>query len=69
LLRLLIDRDIYNAEVSGGSLAWLATCNEVEGISGVYYSQKTQVEMSEASHDEEKQEDLWKWTHDNIALD
>ena len=70
LLRVLVGSpNIHSAKESGANLARLAVSPDVNGISGVYYEAVEAIKSSEASYDEDKQEDLWKWTLANIAVD
>ncbi|KAL2812783.1 NAD(P)-binding protein [Aspergillus cavernicola] len=68
LLRWILGTSNVNtAETSGERLAWLTSGVKVADISGEYFEEKKQVQSSEASHDEAKQEELWEWTVRNIA--
>ena len=50
-------------------MAWLAISSDVEGVSGKYYEKRKTIASSVDSYKEEKQEDLWKWTLENIATE
>lgn len=68
LLRILSgNSNIHPPEKSGSTLAWLAVSPDVASTSGVYYEERKQIKTSEASYDEEKQEDLWEWTAKNTG--
>lgn len=41
----------------------------MKGVSGVYFEGREEIKSSETSYNEEKQEDLWRWTLANIAVD
>jgi len=69
LLRRLISPNIHLPQESAASLARLAVSPDLEGVSGVYYEGKKEIKSSDASYDEEKQEDLWEWTVKNAATD
>jgi len=70
LLRVIIgSSNIHPPKESGANLARLAVSADVEGVSGVYYEALEAIKSSEASYDKDKQEDLWKWTLANIAVD
>lgn len=68
LMRLLMFPNIHTPEQSGAALAWLAVDPEAVKTSGSYYEGKRQIKSSKASYDEQNQEDLWKWTIENISL-
>lgn len=67
LLRLLISPNIHTAQESGGSLAYVATSRELEGVSGVYFEGRKEIKTSVLSYDEDRQEDLYDWTVKAIA--
>lgn len=69
LMRLLVDDNINTPEESGGNMAWLVEGMEVEGKKGVYFEKRKVREASVQARDEECQEDLWKWTVENVAQD
>ncbi|XXH02836.1 hypothetical protein Hte_009223 [Hypoxylon texense] len=69
LMRLLLSPNIHTARESGANLARLAVGADVEGESGRYYEGPKPIRTSEASYDEAKQEDLWRWTVDYLAKD
>lgn len=66
LLRLLLSPNIHLPSESGAALARLAVGADVEGVSGVYYEGLKEIKSSEDSYDQERQEDLWKWTLDTV---
>lgn len=68
-LRLVLTPNIHTPEDSGASLARLAIGSDVEGFSGVYFEGVKLIKSSQASYDEAKQEDLWKWTINSLARD
>jgi hypothetical protein len=69
LLRVVLgSSNIPSAKDSGANLARLAVSADVEGVSGVYYEAVEAIKTSEASYDEDKQEDPWKWTLANIVV-
>ncbi|EEA23578.1 hypothetical protein TMatcc_002455 [Talaromyces marneffei ATCC 18224] len=67
LLRLLISPNIHTTEHSGKMLARLVTGSDEEIGSGKYYEEDRQIKSSDASYDQDKQEDLWKWTIKTLA--
>jgi len=69
LLRILIHHNINTPSESGENMAWLAISSDVEGVSGKYYEKRKTIASSVDSYKEEKQEDLWKWTLENIATE
>ncbi len=64
-----IYRNTHSPKESGTSLAWVAMEGRSEQIAGRYLEQKMVAKSSEASHDVEKQDDLWSWTVEYIATD
>ena len=66
VLRLLISPNIYTPQESGAAMARLAMDGSME--SGKYCESNKVIKSSELSYDVSKQEDLWKWTVDKIAL-
>ena len=69
LLRLLVNDNINSVSESGENLAWLGISPDVKGVSGKYYEKRRVANSSIDSYNEEKQEDLWKWTLENIATE
>jgi NAD(P)-dependent dehydrogenase (short-subunit alcohol dehydrogenase family) len=69
LLRRIIHPNINTILESATNLAWLAVSNDVKDTSGVYFEGRRKIKSSDESYDESKQEDLWKWTVKNVALD
>ncbi|KAJ5634719.1 hypothetical protein N7528_002561 [Penicillium herquei] len=69
LARILVSPNIRTPRESGQALARLAVSPDVEGISGVYFEGKKEIKSSQDSYDEDKQEDLWKWTIETVAHD
>jgi NAD(P)-dependent dehydrogenase (short-subunit alcohol dehydrogenase family) len=67
LLRLLISPNIHTTDYSGQMLSRLVTGSDEEIGSGMYYEEDKQIKSSNASYDQEKQEDLWKWTVKTLA--
>ncbi|RAK93956.1 short-chain dehydrogenase [Aspergillus costaricaensis CBS 115574] len=68
LLRVLLGTpNIKSPQVSGATLAWLASGKENSSSSGVYYEGREQICSSEESNDLSKQDDLWDWTVRNVA--
>ncbi|KAL4733938.1 short-chain dehydrogenase [Aspergillus similis] len=68
LLRIVVgSRNIHTAEESGRVLAWVVGGEEMKSSSGDYYEGEKVVMSSKESYDEEKQEELWRWTIKNIA--
>lgn len=59
--------NIHTSQDSGGALARLAADGDVEGVSGVYFEGRKEIKSSVVSYEEEKQEDLWRWTLDKVA--
>lgn len=68
LLPLFLSSNVHTAQVSGDSLARLAITSDVEVVSGVYFEGKKDAKSSQASYDEYKQEDWWRWTIGTLAL-
>lgn len=67
VLRLLFSPNVHTAEYSGQMLARLVTGSDEEIGSGKYYEENRQIKSSDASYDQDKQEDLWKWTVKTLA--
>lgn len=67
LLKLMVSENINSPAESGGNLAWLAVGEEVEGLKGVYFEKRKEREVSEVAGTEEVQEELWRWTVENVA--
>ncbi|KAL4878196.1 short-chain dehydrogenase [Aspergillus karnatakaensis] len=68
VLRIVVgSKNIHTADVSGAALARIATAEEFRGVSGGYFEGGGEVKSSEASYDEEKQEELWTWTVKSVA--
>lgn len=62
LLRIVLSPNVHTAEESGASLAWLATADDVEGVTGKYFEGRKEIPSSKDSYAEAKQDDLWEWT-------
>ncbi|PVH87894.1 putative short-chain dehydrogenase [Cadophora sp. DSE1049] len=67
LARKLVHPNIHTAKESGAALAKLATSSEFEGVSGKYFEGTREIESSVDSYKVEFQEDLWRWTVDNVS--
>ncbi len=67
LARKLINENIHMPKESGENLAAVAMMDEGEG--GVYFEGRKIIKSSVDSYDEEKQEDLWRWTVKYLAVD
>ncbi|PWN86783.1 short-chain dehydrogenase [Acaromyces ingoldii] len=68
LLRLALGtNNIHTTANSGATLAWLATSEELDGKSGLYFEGRRAIRSSLASYDREKQDDLWSWTATHVA--
>lgn len=68
VVRAVVYRNTHTAKESAMSLAWVAMEGRSEEIAGRYLEQKKVARSSEASHDKEKQDDLWRWTVEHIAM-
>ncbi|KAI9837014.1 MAG: hypothetical protein M1819_000663 [Sarea resinae] len=68
LLRRVVLANTNTPQESGANLARLAVSPEVEGVSGVYYEGSKDIKTSDESYEKEKQDDLWKWTVKNTAI-
>ncbi|KAJ5682243.1 hypothetical protein N7462_005408 [Penicillium macrosclerotiorum] len=68
VLRFLLTPNINTPEESGAALARLAVGSDVEGASGMYFEGRKKIKSSQLSYDEAKQEDLWEWTVDSLAI-
>ncbi|KAL4802588.1 hypothetical protein BDV18DRAFT_163991 [Aspergillus unguis] len=67
LLRVLMGRtDIWTVEVAGEMFARVAV-DGTEDASGKYYEGDKVRKSSQASYDEGKQEEVWRWTVDTLA--
>lgn len=66
LLRLL-SPNVHTAQESGAALAWLTIDPEAIQASGTYYEGRQQIKSSELSYSEKNQEDLWRWTLENVS--
>ena len=69
LLRVVLSPNVHTAQESGTALAWVAIDGPSKEIAGRYLEQKVTAKSSKASHDVEKQDDLWRWTVENVATD
>lgn len=69
LLRVVVSPNTHMPAESGAALARLAVGADVEGVRGLYYEGLKPIESSKDSYDEEKQEDLWRWTVGYLARD
>jgi len=58
---------IRETKGSGEDLAWVATSEETEGVTGKYFDGRKEEMTSAASYDVEKQEDLWTWTTKTVG--
>jgi NAD(P)-dependent dehydrogenase (short-subunit alcohol dehydrogenase family) len=68
LLRIIYSTDnIHSAAESGANLARLAIGEGEAGVSGKYFEGKKVIKSSEMSYDEGKQEELWRWTVEQLA--
>ncbi|KAF2837476.1 NAD(P)-binding protein [Patellaria atrata CBS 101060] len=68
LIRLVFgSSNVLTPAASAANLTKVALDPYLDGVSGVYYSEGKQIKTSVESYDEEKQEDLWRWTVENIA--
>lgn len=67
LLRLLLSPNVHTAEYSGKMLARLVIGSDEEIGSGMYYEGNRRIKSSDASYDQDKQEDLWNWTLRTLA--
>jgi hypothetical protein len=68
-MRRLVNKNIWMAQDSGASLAWLAVGEECKTENGKYYEQRTIVPSSKQSNDAKLQDDLWDWTVNFVAKD
>lgn len=72
LLRLLArSQNVHLPQESAKNLALLATMEgeNARATSGTYFEGEKAIKSSVASYDDEKQEDLWRWTVDFLAKD
>ncbi|KAL4749564.1 hypothetical protein BDW72DRAFT_204639 [Aspergillus terricola var. indicus] len=68
LLRIVVGlKNIHTAEESGRVLAWVVGGEEMKSYSGGYFEGREMVKSSKESYDQDKQEELWRWTIRNIA--
>lgn len=67
LMRLAISSNVFTAKESGQFLADLAIDPELRALSGKYFSEEKDTPSSQTSYDETKQEDLWRWTAEEVA--
>ncbi|KAG4423179.1 hypothetical protein IFR04_003677 [Cadophora malorum] len=67
LARKLVNPNIHSPKESGAALAKLATGSEFEGVSGKYFEGNREIESSVDSYKVEFQEDLWRWTVENVS--
>lgn len=68
LLRLILGPNVHTIQESGENLAWVAVDDELITVGGVYFEGREKIDSSQDSYVEEKQEDLWRWTIKNIAV-
>lgn len=66
VLRFLVSPNIHSPRESGAALAALAVGGVPE--SGKYWEGTKVIKSSDLSHDVEKQEDLWRWTINKVAV-
>jgi hypothetical protein len=64
---VLISPNIHSAKDSWASLARLAVCEDVDGVSDRYFEGRRVFQSSNASFDKGNQEDLWGWTLKTMA--
>lgn len=69
LLRLVVSKNVHAPQDSGASLARLVIGHDVEGVSGVYFEGRKKIDSSKDSYVEAKQEDLWNWSVETVAVD
>jgi NAD(P)-dependent dehydrogenase (short-subunit alcohol dehydrogenase family) len=67
VLRVLLNSNINLPAESGGNLAWLTAGKEVKGLKDVYFEKREQHAVSQQVQSEELQEELWRWTIENVA--
>lgn len=68
LLRRSVIPNIHSPQESGAALARLAIGKDVEGVSGKYFEGMKEIKSSVDSYVKEKQEDLWQWTANFVAM-
>ena len=62
--------NIHTTKESGVALAGFAVSDKAGAAAdGKYFEGKREIDSSPASYDMVKQEDLWKWTINNLARD
>jgi NAD(P)-dependent dehydrogenase (short-subunit alcohol dehydrogenase family) len=66
LLRMVMPR-IRETKAIGEDLAWIATSEQTEHVTGKYFDGRKEEITSAASYDVEKQEDLWAWTTKTVG--
>ena len=66
-LRLVLNANIHSPQESGEAIGWLAIGDVPADASGKYFEGKRIIASSKDSYDVEKQEELWRWTVDNVA--
>lgn len=69
LIRAFLYANTRSPKEAGESLAWLAMEAQSKDIAGQYYEGRKPGKSSEASHNVEHQEDLWRWTVQFVAKD
>ncbi|KAI0172701.1 NAD(P)-binding protein [Hypoxylon sp. FL1284] len=69
LLRLLLSPNVHTPRQSGSNLARVAVSPNLADQAGKYFEGPKTIKTSELSYDEDKQEDLWRWTVDFLAKD
>ncbi|ETS77787.1 hypothetical protein PFICI_09849 [Pestalotiopsis fici W106-1] len=65
LIRRIVPFSVWTVQESGENLAWVAS---EQSTTGVLYDGRKEIDPSDATSDEEKQEDLWEWTVKTLAI-
>lgn len=60
LLRVVFTPNIHKPSESGASLAYVA--DNAANVSGKYFEGRKEIQSSQQTYDETKQDDLWQWT-------
>ncbi|KAK6193297.1 hypothetical protein LQW54_012598 [Pestalotiopsis sp. IQ-011] len=60
LLRVVFTANIHKPSESGASLAHVA--DNAANVSGKYFEGRKEIQSSQQTYDEKKQDDLWQWT-------
>jgi NAD(P)-dependent dehydrogenase (short-subunit alcohol dehydrogenase family) len=68
ILRKHYHHNVHTPKDSGVNLAWLAVEADLRDRYAAYFEGRKDINSSEDSHDMEKQNDVWSWTINSLAI-